>query len=278
MRVSVSNIAWERADDPAIADLLVHHGIYAIDVAPGKYFDVWTDPERASVEAVREAWRARGIEIVGLQALLFGTTGLNLFGPPEVQKRMLAHLGRVCRIGSWLGATRLTFGSPGNRDRTGMEDEEARRVAVDFFRRLGDVAADNGVTVCLEPNPPRYRCNFMTTTADAANVVREVDHPAIRLQLDTGAMTICDEVPLAVIQQCGTWIGHVHASEPDLLPLGLGGTDHPAVAAALLEHLPGMTVAVEMLRPKNQEGIAWMDSAMKIAKTNYAAQKDSQSA
>ena len=46
---------------------------------------------------------------------------------------MLEHLRAVCRIGAGLGATRLVFGSPKNRDRSGLSDawHSSRRLA--FF-------------------------------------------------------------------------------------------------------------------------------------------------
>ena len=140
MRLAISNIAWDTAEDEAIATLLHRFGVDAIDVAPGKYFP---DPAKATDEAiarVKRWWAERGIEITGMQGLLFGTTGLNVFGPPEAQDAMLQHLTAVCHIGAGLGAKRLVFGSPKNRDRTGLSDQEAMDVAVPFFRRLGDIA------------------------------------------------------------------------------------------------------------------------------------------
>jgi sugar phosphate isomerase/epimerase len=101
-----------------------------------------------------------------MQALLFGTRGLNLFGDAATRNAMLVHLDAVCRIGAGLGATRLVFGSPKNRDRTGLSDAQAETLAIDFFRRLGDIAGNHRVQVCLEPNPPCYGANFMITSAE----------------------------------------------------------------------------------------------------------------
>ena len=80
MRMAISNIAWDVAEDEVIAQLLDRYGIDAVDVAPGKYFP---DPANASdddIKRVRDWWAERGIEITGMQALLFGTSGLNVFG------------------------------------------------------------------------------------------------------------------------------------------------------------------------------------------------------
>jgi sugar phosphate isomerase/epimerase len=271
MRLAISNIAWDVEEDELIAQLLCRHDIDAVDVAPGKYFP---DPANASdedIKRVRAWWAKRGIAITGMQALLFGTSGLNVFGPSGVQDAMLAHLAAVCRIGAGLGAVRVVFGSPKNRDRSGLTDPEAMAVAVPFFRRLGDIAAANGVFICLEPNPPCYGANFMTTSAETAQVVEQMAHPAIRMQLDTGSLTINGEDAAGVLESYANLIGHVHASEPDLLPLGDGGTDHAKVHAALAQCLPGQLVSIEMVATKDESHIVSIERALKVAIRHYRA-------
>lgn len=271
MRLAISNIAWDVAEDEVIAQLLTRYGMDAVDVAPGKYFP---DPANASdddIKRVRTRWAERGMEITGMQALLFGTTGLNVFGPKDVQDALLAHLAAVCRIGAGLGAVRVVFGSPKNRDRSGLSDQEAMAVAVPFFQRLGNIAAAHGVFICLEPNPPCYGANFMTSSAETAQVVEQVAHPAIRMQLDTGALTINSEDVAGVLEKCAHLIGHVHASEPDLLPLGDGGTDHPKVHAALVQYLPEHVVAIEMVATKDEPHVVSIERALKVAIRDYRA-------
>jgi sugar phosphate isomerase/epimerase len=202
---------------------------------------------------------------------LFGTAGFNLFGPAEVRDAMFRHLAAVCRIGAGLGAPRLVFGSPKNRDRGGLSDADTMDIAVPFFRRMGDVAADLGVTVCLEPNPAAYGANFMTCSSTTAAVVRAIDHPAIRMQLDTGALAMNGENPAAVLAAHAGLIGHVHASEPHLVPLGEGGTDHAAVRAALEAHLPEQVVSIEMLATRSEPHLGAMARALAVANRHYRA-------
>lgn len=269
MRLAISNIAWDTAEDEDIAKLLKQYGVDAIDVAPGKYFP---DPKNANsvdIARVRDWWLNHGIEITGMQALLFGTTGLNLFGSNDTQTAMLEHLESVCRIGAGLGAERLVFGSPKNRDRTGLNDEQVIEIAIPFFRRLGDIARSYGVVICLEPNPPCYGANFMATSSDTAEVVRQVAHPAIRMQLDTGALAINGEEPATVLQNSATQIGHIHASEPDLVPLGDGGADHAKVAACLRQRLPEHIVSIEMLATKNEPHLVSVERALGVAIRYY---------
>lgn len=269
MRLSISNIAWDVSEDEDVAKLLKRYNIDAIDIAPGKYFP---EPAKASEEDithVKQWWASRGIDITGMQALLFGTVGLNVFGSPEVQNALLLHLAAVCRIGAGLGATRIVFGSPKNRDRTGLSDEQVQAISVSFFRQLGDIAQAHGVTICLEPNPACYGANFMTTSAETAEVIRQIAHPAILMQLDTGAITINREDPATILANCASLIGHVHASEPELAPLGDGETNHAVMAAELRQQLPEYIVTIEMLATKNESHLLSIERALDVAVSSY---------
>jgi sugar phosphate isomerase/epimerase len=266
MRISVSNIAWDIGEEPDIAVLLRDEGIDRVDLAPGKYF---ADPEQATpsdITAVKNLWEKRGFRIEGMQALLFGTHGLNLFA--DADGLMFRRLAAVCRIGGGLGARALTFGSPRQRDRGELNDKDAQRIAVDFFSRLGDVAAAEGVVVCLEPNPAVYHCNFMVRTAEAAAVVEAINHRAVRLQLDVGAMALNQEDALNTIRQTKSLIGHVHASEPQLAVLGDGGAPHEPAAQALREYRPELTVTIEMAAAKESHLTA-VQRAVRLAKSVY---------
>lgn len=269
MRLSISNIAWDTAEDESIALLLQQFAIDAIDVAPSKYFPVSSNVTNEEIGLIRHWWAARGIQIIGMQALLFGTTGLNVFGSAESQAALLEHLESVCRIGSVLGATRLVFGSPKNRDRSGLKDEEALQVAIPFFRHLGDIAQTHGVMICLEPNPARYGANFMTTSAETAQVVELVGNPSIKMQLDIGALATNGEDPFVVLRDYSHLIGHVHASERDLLPLGDGDTDHRQAAEALNQHLLNPIVTIEMLATKNETHVQSIERALKLGISHY---------
>jgi sugar phosphate isomerase/epimerase len=269
MRLSISNIAWDTSEDADITQLLVKFGIDAIDIAPGKYFPHPVRTKEEEIAKIRKLWSERGIEIIGMQALLFGTTGLNVFGDAKVQGALLEHLAGVCRIGAGLGALRLVFGSPRNRDRSGLSDEHAFSEAVSFFQRLGDIAHSNGVIVCLEPNPTRYGANFMTSSTEAAYIVSAINHKAIQMQFDTGGLEINGENPEVVLASSAHLIGHVHVSEPDLVPLGDCDTNHHLYHQALLKHLPNHVVSIEMLATKEEPHLISIERALSCAVEYY---------
>jgi D-psicose/D-tagatose/L-ribulose 3-epimerase len=271
VRISISNIAWETPHDEQVCDILQRHGVDAIDIAPGKYFPDFAAASAEHIARIRTWWSERGIEIIGMQSLLYGTQGLNLFSEPEIQQRMLDHLQEVCRIGDGLNARRLVFGSPRNRDRSGLSDEQAFEQATIFFQRLADVAQRYEVTICLEPNPECYGSNFMISSTETAEVVKAVAHPAIRMQFDTGAMSINDESPSSICSEFCRLIGHVHASEPQLVPVGTGATDHTASATALQEFLSNAPVTIEMLTNSTDDPIAAVAASVEYVVACYGS-------
>lgn len=270
MRIAISNIAWDVTEDDSVAELLTNYHIDAIDIAPGKYFPNIFNATTADIQQVKKWWRHRGIEITGMQALLFGTQGLNLFGPPPVQTDMLKHLTTICRLAAELSAPRLVFGSPKNRDRSGLTDAQTEETALHFFHQLGKIAKNHNVTICLEPNPACYHCNFMTTTAETASIVRQLALSNIKMQFDTGASTINQENPEQVISQHADIIGHIHASEPNLIPLGDDSTTkHHDIAAALFKYRPQPLISIEMLATTQEPHLVAIKRALEVANFHY---------
>ena len=245
MQLSISNIAWERDEEPQIAELLRRLGVTAVDVAPGKYFPDVAVALDADIRKVRNWWEERDISIYGMQSLLFGTKGLNVFGDTDSQERLLQHLAHVCRVAGGLGAKRLVFGSPKNRDRSGLGDKEADAIALHFFGRLGDIARGHGVVITLEPNPVCYGTNWVIATKEAYAFVKELGNPGIAMQLDTGTV-ITNSEGTAEFSEVKDTVGHVHLSEPGLLPLCLAPDKHNGVLRAAAGIAPG-TVTIEML-------------------------------
>ncbi len=276
MRISISNIAWDVSEDEMVADLLQALGIDAIDIAPGKYFPDPKSARVAEVSAMRDFWADRGIEIIGMQALLFASSW-NIFATPEDRAAMLDHLGSVCEIAATLGAPRLVFGSPKNRDRSGLDDDQTSALAVDFFRRLGDIAAAQKVFICLEPNPEIYGANFMTNLPQTANMVKQIAHPAIRMTLDCGAVIINKEDPKDIIPAYAELFGHIHISEPQLITLGRSeGSAHnhallAEVIRAIVSDPINHLVSIEMRASEDAPHLGEIEYAVRFVQKFYGA-------
>lgn len=261
--LSVSNLAWAPEQNETIAALLSAHNVHLIDLAPGKFLKGANLTDFAAIKRERTWWYERGFNFAGMQSLLFGTQGLNVFGTPEVQTRMLAHLEQVCVLAAELELKPLVFGSPKNRDRSGLNDAETEAIALEFFGRLGDIAQKYGVTICLEPNAPQYGTNFLVTTAEACAFVAELQHPAIKLQIDTGTIFANNEDP-DVIAKALHYAGHVHFSEPGLKPLGSQVTNHSYQAIAAYLKTWEQPVTIEMLTSSPEVAAAEITQAITL--------------
>jgi len=249
MNLAVSNIAWPPALDDEMSAVFARCGVRGLEVAPTK---IWPDPlaaTPAAVDGYRLSWERRGIPIVAAQALLFGRPDLTLFESPSVRGATANYLAAIIRLCADLGARSLVFGSPKNRRIGTMPREQALDIAVDFFGGLAGVAHAHGTTVVLEANPEAYGGDFITRTDEALAIVRRVDHPGLRLHLDTGCATLAGEEAGAVVRSGLGLIGHFHVSEPGLAAIGAGGAPHADFAAALQAVGYDRWLSIEMREP-----------------------------
>ena len=169
-----------------------------------------------------------------------------LFGSPEVRAQMNAYMRDVLRLAGKLGARPLVFGSPKNRLKGDLPDDQAMEIAADFFSTLAETAAQENVILCVEPNPVEYACDFVRTTAPAIELVKRVNHPHFRLHLDSAIMTMNGEAIESALESAADYLAHFHVSEPQLGVVGEGTVDHARFAAALRAiHYQGW-VAIEM--------------------------------
>ncbi|CAK2409727.1 Sugar phosphate isomerase/epimerase [Vibrio crassostreae] len=204
-----------------------------------------------------------------MQSLLFGTNGLNIFSNSNIQQEMMLHLTHICRIAQQLNAKFLVFGSPLNRDRSHLSDHLANAVAQSFFSHLGDIAQSYGVTICLEPNPSCYNCNFMTNSKETASIVKLVNHENIKMQLDIGSMYINNEDPELIVPEVAHLIGHIHISEPRLAALNPDNDYHVMVAPLIRKYLADKVLTIEMLTSSKKATLDEVEESLKFVKNTY---------
>ncbi len=203
-------------------------------------------PSAAALRDKRAFWADHGLAVTSMQALLFGMNALNIFGASYVVEQTLDYLERMAHVGAALGAKRLVFGSPRNRDRQGIDDAQALARAVDFFSTLSARVSGLNVMFVLEPNPTQYACNFATTARQAREVVRQVNRPEFGLHLDAGIMSLNAEDPADTVALCKDDLRHVHISEPWLAPVETASEHHKGLAAALHDVAYDGCLSIEM--------------------------------
>ena len=268
MKLAVSSIAWEPAHDAAVRAMLAHRGVRGIELTPLKYWPAGVDVAPHVLADYKAQWSDAGISIVALQGILFGMPELQLFGSPSQQAALEAHLAAIARLASALGAGILVFGAAKNRLRGALTEDEAIAAAVPLLRRVASVCTDVGITLCIEPNPPRYGGDFVHTSADAMRLVREVDHFSFGLHLDAGAFAINAESDSEVIE-AARHARHFHISEIDLVPTGSGTVDHRRLGRLLRLAAFERWHSIEMTPVAAEPVVEALGQAVNVALESY---------
>ena len=243
--LAASNIAWEPAENDAVAKVLLAAGFTGVEIAPTKRWESPIEATKKEIASYKAEWQKRGLKIVALQSLLFGRSDLQLFGNTVVRRALGEYMMGLIEMASGLGATALVFGSPKNRQRKSMPVSEAMGVAAEFFREIGAFAASHGCVVCIEPNPPSYDCDFINTTAEAVALIELIASRGVKVQGDVGAMLSMEEDPATALKSAGGWIGHFHVSEPVLAEIANVGANEAAASALRQSKYRGW-VSIEM--------------------------------
>ncbi len=116
----------------------------------------------------------------------------------------------------------------------GASKKQANDYAADTFRGALPSIADSGVKLCLEPLPPP-EADFITSCAEAVELLDRVSHPNFVLHLDVKAMA-SDEAPIPeLIRRHAGRTAHFHANDPNKRGPGFGSTDFVPILQALKE-------------------------------------------
>jgi D-psicose/D-tagatose/L-ribulose 3-epimerase len=247
MRLCISNIAWRREEEPAVAELLRWEGVRHVEIAPTRIADDPATLTPAMLERYRNWWADHGVSIVAMQALLFGRPDLVIFGEAAARNATVAYLRIIIEIAASLGAETLVFGSPRNRLTNGLPATEVEQIEKEFFSAVGAHAAAHGVTFCVEANPSVYGCDYLQTIAEVRAMLRRVGSPGLGVHIDSGAMEINGESIETLDGLNAGSIRHVHVSEPSLQPVGSSGAAiHRALGSFLRRQQYDRYVSIEM--------------------------------
>jgi sugar phosphate isomerase/epimerase len=269
MKIAISNIAWQIEEEPAIANLLQQLNIKGVEIAPTK---IWQNPLTATdaeIKKYREFWQGYGIEIVAMQALLFGRNDLTIFESKEKRQATLSYLYKIIELGNKLGVNVLVFGSPKNRTIGDLPEAEVQKIAQDFFYALGEIAVENQVSFCIEPNPPAYNCDFIINSQQGLELVKQTNSQGFRLHLDAAGMTLGEEDLVTSLSKALPYLCHFHISEPFLGQVGDGKVDHETLGKTLKAlNYQGWT-SIEMRSQSEESNLDSVRKALLIAQQWY---------
>lgn len=212
MKLSISNIGWSADQDRQVYELMAHYGFTGLEIAPTRILP--QQPYDRVEELVRwyqDLHDAYGLKISSMQSIWYGRQE-KLFGSHEERAALLDYTKKAIDFASAVGCGNLVFGCPRNRQ---LPEGQDPRIALPFFRELGDYAAAHGTVLAMEANPPLYDTNYINDTSAALQLIAQVGSPGFLLNLDVGTMLCQQEDPSLLADQVDK-ISHVHISEPGL--------------------------------------------------------------
>jgi D-psicose/D-tagatose/L-ribulose 3-epimerase len=270
MKLAVSSIAWTNEEEVLVAESLRMLGVKYVEIAPTKK---WNDPPKASADeiaAYKGFWQAYGIEVVAFQSMLFTRPDLKIFESEENRQQTLTYLTDFIGLAGNMGVSVMVFGSPKNRQRGEMSLEEATPIAKEFFNSLGDAAKQQNVSFCIEPNPPNYSCDFITTASDGIKLVSEVNNRGFGLHLDIAGMTLAGDDVAKSIQDGAHLLRHFHISSPNLDQVeDLEQVHHREAADALRAINYDGYVSIEMRPGAVGDNVSRVEKAVRFAQSIY---------
>jgi sugar phosphate isomerase/epimerase len=222
-------------------------GYTGIEVAPFAIAARPADLSRGDRERLRQTAADFCLEIIGLHWLLAKTTGFHLTSDdPGVRRATAAYLAELADLCGDLGGSIMVFGSPAQRNlREGLSRGEGIDRAVEIFSACAPRFADRQVTLCVEPLTPK-ETNFITTCADAVEIIRRVNHPSVQLHQDVKAMLSEKKSIPELILEHASVTKHFHVNDSNLLGPGMGETDYAPIVRALEETKYSGWVSVEV--------------------------------
>ncbi len=266
MKLAFSNIAWNDDEESAVANSLNRLGVSYVEIAPTKK---WLDPTVASDDEIGEYlsfWSAHNLKIVAFQSMLYNRPDLKIFESEAIRQETLKHLKKFIELAEQMGAKVLVFGSPKNRQRGSMSKIEAARIATDFFTELGKHAKNHNVYFCIEPNPPAYGCDFITTAREGIDIVDLVNSEGFGLHLDMAGMVLAEDKIKESIREAEFRLKHFHISAPRLDEVRPGtGVPYEQAAEALKQIGYQNYVSIEM-RPAKIGNLARVKRAVEFSK------------
>lgn len=253
MHLSISNIGWTVENDNKVYKKMKQNGFDGVEIAPTRII-----PE-APYDHLNKArnWKQQikeeyGFVVPSMQSIWFGRNE-KLFGTEEERQALLSYTKKAIDFAEIIGCKNLVFGCPRNRN---FPEDGDMHVAISFFKELGDYAYEHNTVLAMEANPPIYNTNFVNTTAQAIELIKQVDSKGFLLNLDMGTMIENNE-SIDVLKKNIKFINHVHISEPGLKPVEKRDI-HKELAQLLNENNYEKYVSIEVGKQENIETLVDM--------------------
>jgi hydroxypyruvate isomerase len=192
-------------------------------------------PSHSDLSALEEARETLGLEIVlfNQDIPVWDAAHRGYLADPQRREEFHRKLDESLDLVRRLGVHKVML--PAGAELPDAGRQAQRACMVENLSYAAPRAAEAGALLTVEVLNPRDNPGyFLTSTEEACDIVREVDHPNVRYQLDTYHIRLMGGDPAEVIRRDRGWIGHIQLADfPGRHEPGTGQTDFEAIEAAI---------------------------------------------
>lgn len=191
-------------------------------------------PSHADLDALASARQEFGLHVVmfNQDVPVWDSANRGYLADPARRGEFHSTLAQALEIASRLGAEKIMLPA-------GVSLPETRRevqveCALENLRAAAPMAAQAHVVLTIEVlNPTDNPGYFLTSSKDALDIVRRVEHPCVRFQMDTYHLQRLEGNLLGMLNANIDWIGHIQfADEPGRHEPGTGAICFAELEAA----------------------------------------------
>ena len=183
LKLAISNIAWDKADDEAVYAAMQQNGFTGLEIAPTRIFPEYPYENLTGAALfggyLLNRW---GFHVPSMQSIWYGQTG-NIFDPVQAEE-LLDYTAEAFQFAHTINCPSLVFGCPKNRR---LDPPHTAAEGDAFFAKAGALASHYDVVLAIEANPPVYT-NYLNNTADAFAMVKRLQSPGLAVNLDLSTM------------------------------------------------------------------------------------------
>lgn len=212
------------------------------------------DPTLINTKKVKSALDKYDLDVVICGA--FGDSRDLTNKSVEVQKNGLSYIEDCLDICKELGVSFFAGPMYSAVGKARMLEPEQRKaewdLAVKNLRTVCEMAQKRGLQIALEPLN-RFESDLVNTTEDALRMVKDIDHPAAKVMIDSFHMSIEERDVESAIKLAGDKLIHVQVSENYRGAPGSGQTPWDAYKRGLEAINYQGVVSIESFTTKNVE-------------------------
>lgn len=163
---------------------------------------------------------------------VFGQGGVCFSHPdPAVREEAIVRCKAAVEVAMVFGA-QINIGRVRGGYLWGEEPEGCRRRSIDGMREVAEYAQASGVIMALEP-VNSIAINFINTTQEGIEAVKEINMPACKLMLDSNHMYIEDMDMIQSVHDAKDYVTYVHLVDSNRLYPGNRKLDFHSFLSAL---------------------------------------------